>query len=332
MNDQQWNAERILETARSYQSSAVIVAAAELDLFSRLEEGSISAGELARTTKCDPRGMQVLLDALAALGLVLKDGPTYSLTPSAGAALSAKSPQTVLGMVRHQGSCLRKWAQLGRVVKTGARADQIPSVRGAEGDLESFIDAMHNISDPVADAVIAAVVPPAFKCVLDVGGASGTWTAAFLRACRTGRAILLDLPEVIDMAKRRLGTSGFSDRVNFATGDYLVDPMPRGADLAWLSAVVHQNSPAENRDLFRRVHDALEPGGRIAIRDIIMEEDRSKPPGGALFAVNMLVATDGGGTFTFNETRVWLEQAGFRDVSIARHDPGMHAIIVARKA
>jgi hypothetical protein len=124
---------------------------------------------------------------------------------------------------------------------------------------------------------------------------------------------------------------GLSDRVEYATADYTTGPLPKGADLAWLSAIVHQNSPEENQDLLRRVHAALAPGGRIAIRDIVMETDRSKPPAGALFAVNMLAATEAGGTFTFAETKQWLEAAGFQEVMFARKDPGMHAIIVARK-
>ena len=87
--------------------------------------------------------------------------------------------------------------------------------------------------------------------------------------------------------------------------------LPAGADLAWVSAIVHQNSRAQNRALFAKVFAALAPGGRIAIRDILMEEDRTRPVAGALFAVNMLVATEGGGTFTFAELREDLEAAGF---------------------
>jgi SAM-dependent methyltransferase len=332
MRQQDWTVDEILEMARAYQGAAVLIAAAELDFFTRLARRQLSALELAREAGCDTRGTQVLLDALTALGLARVSNGTYTLAGGLEESLAADGACTVLGMARHQGSCLRKWAQLAQVVKTGHSAQGIPSVRGADGDLESFIEAMHNISEPVADSVISAICPPGFKHLLDVGGATGTWTAAFLRACPSGRATLLDLPDVIEMARRRLGNSGAGGRINYVAADYTKDPLPKGADLAWLSAIVHQNSPGQNRDLFRRVHDALEPGGRVAIRDIVMEEDRSKPPGGALFAVNMLVATEGGGTFTFAETREWLEAAGFVNVTLARHDPGMHSIIVGYKA
>ena len=52
---------------------------------------------------------------------------------------------------------------------------------------------------------------------------------------------------------------------------------------------------------------------------------------GALFAVNMLVATEGGGTFTFAELREDLEAEGFIEAVMARADEAMNAVIVAKK-
>ena len=102
-------------------------------------------------------------------------------------------------------------------------------------------------------------------------------------------------------------------------------------DLAWVSAIVHQNSRAQNRALFTKVGAALVPGGRIAIRDILMEADRTQPVAGALFAVNMLAATEGGGTFTFAELREDLEAAGFTEVALLRQDAAMNSIVVGQK-
>jgi hypothetical protein len=133
------------------------------------------------------------------------------------------------------------------------------------------------------------------------------------------------------MARRRLKADGFLKRVTLAAGDYNNDELPPGVDLAWVSAIVHQNSREENRALFGRVFRALEPGGIAAIRDVLMETDRTQPAAGALFAVNMLVATEGGGTFTFDEVREDLESAGFVQAKVIRKDEGMNAIVVARK-
>ena len=107
--------------------------------------------------------------------------------------------------------------------------------------------------------------------------------------------------------------------------------MPIGCDLAWVSAIVHQNSRTQNRQLFRKIWRALRPGGRLAIRDFLMEESRIAPRAGALFAVNMLAHTAHGGTFTVAELRSDLAAAGFGAVKVARRDAGMSAVIVARK-
>ena len=111
----------------------------------------------------------------------------------------------------------------------------------------------------------------------------------------------------------------------------MVDSLPRGADLAWVSAIVHQNSRAQNRALFNKVFQALTLGGRIAIRDVLMERTRTRPAAGALFAVNMLVATEGGGTFTFAELQQDLAAAGFRQAGVQRRDEGMNSIVIATK-
>src|ERR1035438_10241133 len=177
----------------------------------------------------------------------------------------------------------------------------------------------------------AAALPLESTHLLDVGGASGTWTIAFLEANPSGTATIFDLPHVIPMARKRLRKLGLSGRVRAVAGDFYRDELPRGADLAWVSAIVHQNSREQNRRLFRKVFRALEPGGRIAIRDVVMEESRTAPVSGALFAVNMLVGTPGGGTFTFRELKEDLRRAGFAGVRLARRGEGNDSVLVARR-
>jgi hypothetical protein len=327
----QWTMDSILSFARDYQGAAVLVAAAELDVFSALVRGNNTAPELARTLNCDSRGMTVLLDALTALGLLEKQDDRYLLRDAARPLLTAKGEGTVLAMLQHQANCLRNWAQLASVVKSGRPAHKISSVLGEHGDQEAFIGAMHNISQPAADSVISAIHPLQFRHLLDVGGASGTWTMAFLRACPESRATLFDLPHVIPMARSRLASAGLVERVQLVPGSFYEDPLPSGADLVWVSAIVHQNSREQNRALFAKVLSALQPNGRIAIRDIIMELGRTKPVNGALFAINMLVATQGGSTFTFDELSDDLVFAGFQNPLIQRRDEGMNAILVATK-
>jgi SAM-dependent methyltransferase len=325
------NDDQLLALMRGFQVSCVLAAAADLDVFSTLQPEPLSAVEAAKRLECDVRGMTILLDALTGIGILVKSNARYSLASSAASLVVDDSPLSVAAMLRHQANCLRRWARLPWVVRSGQPAEVGSSVRGAQADQQSFIGAMHDVSNPLAESLIREINPGGVRCVLDVGGGSGTWTLAWLRAEPTARAILFDLPEVIPMARDRLSGCGMSDRVDLVAGDFYTDPLPNGADLVWLSAIIHQNSPAENRALYRRIAESLEPGGQLLIRDIVMDESHTEPLAGALFAVNMLVATAGGGTYTLAEIRADLHSAGFDNVRLIRADEGMHAIVAARR-
>lgn len=323
--------EALLAAMRGFQVPCVLAAAADLDLFNTLQAEPLSADETAIRLACDPRGMTILLDALAGIGFLTKTGSRYTLAPGVAPLVVDGAPPSVAAMLRHQANCLRRWAQLPWVVRSGRPAAAGTSVRGAEADQQAFIGAMHDIGHAVAGPLVREINPGGFRCVLDVGGGSGTWTLAWLEAEPAARAILFDLPEVIPLARERLTRYGAADRVELVAGDFYADPLPRGADLVWLSAIIHQNSPDENRTLYRRAAEVLEPGGRILIRDVVMEDSHSAPLAGALFAVNMLVATEGGGTYTLAEIRSDLQSAGFEDVQFVRRDEGMHAVVSARR-
>lgn len=324
--------DQLLAMMRGFQVSCVLAAGADLDLFNLLSTATLTADEAADRLSCDHRAMTVLLDALTSIGVLIKSDERFTVATSVAPLVIDDSPRSVASMLRHQATCLRRWARLPWVVQTGRPADAGSSVRGADADRESFIGAMHDVSNAVAEPLIREINPGGFRCVLDIGGGPGTWTLAWLRAEPASRAILFDLPQVIPIAGKRLNQSGVADRVDLVAGDFYVDPLPRGADLVWLSAIIHQNSPEQNRDLYRRIAEALQPGGRLLIRDVVMEESRTAPPAGALFAVNMLVATAGGGTYTLAEIREDLQSAGFEDIQLTRRDEGMHSVVSARRA
>jgi ubiquinone/menaquinone biosynthesis C-methylase UbiE len=190
---------------------------------------------------------------------------------------------------------------------------------------------MHDLGARISRGIVRDLQPLPFQHLLDVGGASGTWTVAFLETNRLGRATIFDLPHVIPLARHRLGVSGMAGRVRLVAGDFYRDELPKGADLAWVSAIVHQNSREQNLDFFRKVFRALEPGGRIAIRDTVMDRSRTAPRAGALFTVNMLVSTPKGGTFTFDELRADLRTAGFKRARLARRGEGNDSVVIATR-
>jgi predicted O-methyltransferase YrrM len=327
----QWSAEEVLQTAWSFQRASVLTAAADLNVFSALDGKPMTADALAGELGTDPRATTILLDALAALEFLIKQDDGYSVPEDLAELLSDKSEKNILPMVRHLANCLSRWSQLAKVTQSGQPAERCASIRGEAADQADFIGAMHNFSVPVAAEVVGRLKPLKFEHVLDIGGASGTWTMAFLDAVPEARATLFDLPDVVAMAEQRLSDAGLSDKVTLVPGDFYADDLPAGVDLAWLGAICHQNSRRQNRELFGKIHKALTDDGVIVIRDVVMDSSHTSPPGGALFAVNMLVATEGGSTYTFDEYREDLREAGFDDVTLVHRDEFMNSLIRARK-
>ena len=325
----------VLDMVRGFQPACIVIAAAELDAFTILSARPMAAATLARRIKGDVRAVTILLDALAAIGFLhkaVRAEPVYSVPKAVAEILAEGGSRCMLGMVRHLGNCLRGWSQLGAAVLSGKPARRRPSVLGADGDLASFIRAMHEISGPLAMPLVADLGKLKFTHVLDLGGASGTWTQAFLQLYPEACATIMDRPEVIPMAKRLMKKARLADRVRLFPGDFMKNTLPKGADLAWVSAIVHQNSRAQNRRLFAKVFSALEPGGLILIRDVVVDASRTRPEAGALFAVNMLVNTPGGGTFTFNELRDDLSIAGFSKIRFLRRGQAMDSVVCATKS
>jgi hypothetical protein len=322
---------RILEMMSGYRQACVIGAAAELDIWGRLGDKTLSAEVLAKLLDCDLRATAMLLDAVVALGLLEKSEGCYRVASEIRPLIIDDSAQTILPMVRHQMNILRSWSQLAWVAKSGVPGLHQASIRGSEADRAAFIAAMHSISQLFADGLVAQMGPPRFRHLLDVGGASGTWTLAFLRAVPGAKATIFDLPDAIHQAEERLKKSEFTARVALVSGDYYKDDLPTGCDFAWVSAIAHQHSRAHNRDLFVKVFKALEPRGQIAIRDIVMEPCRTRPREGALFAINMLVNTESGGTFTFEEFAEDLKAAGFVNPRMAVSVETMNSVVVADK-
>jgi len=324
--------EGILDMAAGFQEACVLGAAAELDVFSLMGDEALSVDQLADRLAADPRATAMLLDALAALRLLDKQDGRYRVPAELAPWLIENSPETTLPMLRHRMNILRGWSQLAWVVKAGIPGPRQASIRGPAGDRQAFVAAMHTVSGPNADDVVARMGPLKFRHVLDVGGASGTWTLALLRAVPGSRATIFDLPDAIGQAKARIAAGEFADRITLAAGDFYVDDLPGGADFAWVSAIVHQHSRRHNRELFAKVYAALQPGGMIGIRDVVMDASRTQPAFGALFAINMLVNTETGGTFTFEELAEDLQAAGFADPQLQVKDEGMNSVVVAVKA
>ena len=323
--------EEILRLAQNFMESRMLLSAAELNLFTILNPAPLSAQEVASRIGADPRALIVLLDALSAMGLLVKQSGTYQCVNAASTFLSEDAPNSVLPMILHVAHLWQRWSCLTAVIRgTPVSKDAAKSSRSPE-DLRAFIGAMDVIATPRAHEIVAAVNPGSSKTLLDVGGASGTYTIAFLKAVPEMKATLFDKPEVVEMARERLSKAGMLNRVNLVSGDFYQDEFPHGHDLVFVSAIIHQNSLEQNLDLFNKVFRSLNRKGRIIIRDHVMEPDRIHPKDGAIFAVNMLIGTLDGTTYTYEEIKTGLSQAGFTGIHLLKRGEHMDALIEAFK-
>lgn len=319
------------EEARGFMKSRVILTGAELDLFTRIDRRPSSAEEIAGALDLDLRATARVLDCLVAYGFLRKESDCYHLTGE-GAAFSSLHPETVLPMLLHMNGLWDRWSCLTDILRKNPVTPRRPGLEMGERDQKAFIGAMHVVGRGLSFEVARALDLSRFKCLLDVGGGSGTYVIAFLTENPGMRAVLFDLEETIPMARERLESEGFLDRVNLVAGDFYRDELPAGCDVALLSAIIHQNSPEENAELFGKIHRALEPGGILLIRDHIMDESRTSPPAGAVFAINMLVNTRAGDTYTYGEVKEALERVGFSAVDLVRTGVKMDSIVRAQKS
>jgi precorrin-6B methylase 2 len=320
-NDQtKWNQEAIMGLSRAFMESRVFLTGAELDLFTIAAAAPLTAEQIAGRIGADRRALTIVLDALAAMGLLIKQNGAYQTEPSAARLLAADSPESILPIIRHNVDLWETWSRL-----TG----KVAGTRTPGWSMRAFIGAMDVIARPLAARIVKLVDPAGARRLLDVGGGSGSYTLAFLEAAPQMRATIFDQPEVIEMARERMGAAGMLDRVALVAGDFLRDPLPAGHDLAFVSAIIHQNSSAENGEMFRKIFAALDPGGRIVVRDHVLSPDRTQPRSGALFAVNMLVGTEGGNSYTEAEIHDALTEAGFTGVRLIRPDTQMDGLVEA---
>jgi len=321
--------ESILGLSRRFMESRILLTAAELDLFTLLAKGPLASPEVSERLRISARGAAILLDALVPMGLLQKRDGRYACPAEVSAALSKDSSASVLPAVLLSVGGWRRWSELTEIVRAGGPQAR-PGLSAIDpNEVATFAGAMHAIAARLAPAVAAAVNPAGARRLLDIGAALGAYAQAFLEAAPGLRATLFDLPPVIEMARERFAGTDLARRMTFVGGDFYRDELPAGHDLALLSAIIHQNSREQNVELYRKAYRALVSGGRLVIRDHVMSPDHTRPAGGALFAVNMLVVTAGGSTYSIDEIREDLAAAGFERIALLRSGEQMDGLVEA---
>jgi len=289
----------LMETIRGFQESRLLLTAMELDILPAGGDGA-DAAAVAGAIGAEPRATAMLLNALAAMGVLAKQDGRFRCT-----AAARELGRERAGML-HMAHLWDTWSGLTGCVRTGHSDHSGP----AGGQVESFIAAMHARARPIAADAVRLIGHQGVRRLLDVGGGPATFAIAFAEAEPELRAEVLDLGPVLPIAEGHIRQAGLEGRVTVRQGDLKRDSFGAGHDLILLSAICHMLDEAENRDLLARCARALAPGGRVAIREFILDPDRAGPPTAALFALNMLVGTPRGNSYTEAEYRSWLEQAG----------------------
>jgi ubiquinone/menaquinone biosynthesis C-methylase UbiE len=326
----------LLDSTFAFAITSVLAAAIELDLCTAINRGADTIQKLAEATSSTQRGLRILLDALAGCGWLTKRGDRYALTPWAAQYLSKESSAYAGGIVFQSKMLRNQWDRLAEVVRTGKSWHAIEG-RDDRGEFFSeFVGSLYGMNAAAAEAVAGMLwksKPPVACEVLDIGAGSGVWSLAVARAVPHARVTVADWPAVVEKATKPFVTrENMGDRYQYLPGNFReVDFGNSKFDVAYLGHICHSEGAENTRTLFQRIYRALQPGGRLIIADMLPDEQRSKATFALLFAVNMLVNTDAGDTFTLAEYRQWLKNAGFRTVE-TWDVPAPSPIIVATKA
>lgn len=327
----QWTIEKLLALGGGFMESRIYLTAVELGLFPFINQEGVTSQQVVDHFKTDPRATRILLDALSAIKLLIKEGDLYRLEPSTTQFLSDTTKETVLPMAAHSAVMFKKWSGLTEVLQTGKPTILKLDESQTQANMHSFINAMHVLGRKMSREIAQVVDTSSSHRLLDVGGASGSYTIAFLEANPNMTATLFDRKGVIPLAEELLGKLGLLPRVTLCEGDFYQDELPGGHDLALLSAIIHQNSREQNVALYRKVYGALVSGGRILIRDYVLAPSRTEPRLGATFAINMLVSTEGGDCYTLEEISEDLVCAGFGSVRFIKQGSKMDGLVDARR-
>jgi demethylspheroidene O-methyltransferase len=145
------------------------------------------------------------------------------------------------------------------------------------------------------------------------------------------RLELFDLPPVARLAQVNMERQGLSQQIQTTGGSFLVDELPRGADLVTLIRIAHDHPDHDVLRVLRAIHRALPPGGTLLLAEPMAHDDVSQAQGDAYFHFYLL-AMGSGRLRSRHELRNLMEQAGFCLVEALPTQIPLHAqILIGRK-
>ncbi len=327
-----WNPAALLKLSGSYWETCALHAGVKLELFTPLAARPHTAAELAEELGVAERGLAMLLDALAAMQLLDKQGENYAVTGFAADFLDRNAPHYLGHIILHHHHLVESWSRLDEAVREGGPVRNRVSHEPTAAERESFLLGMFNLAMLIAPKVAAQVDLVGRRRLLDLGGGPGTYAIHFCLQNPQLQATIYDLPTTQPFAAATLQRFAMTDRINFAAGDFLAGTLPGGFDVAWLSHVLHGEGPSDCSKLLANAFAALEPGGQLLVQEFILDETRAAPLFPALFSLNMLLGTPQGQAYSEPELAALLQQVGLSQIErLAIELPNGAGIMAGRK-
>jgi ubiquinone/menaquinone biosynthesis C-methylase UbiE len=327
--------ERLMQLSFAYAPPLIISAAVSNKVFDSLENGAKTSEQVAEETGASARALRIVMNALVGLGLLEKDRQgKYSLTPESAAFLLTKNPGTHAGFFGTIApNLISRWLRLSDIVREGRPTVAVnQETEGTEFFsqlVENIIPLSYPPAQKLADHLKLAKARNEVR-VLDIGAGSGIWGIALTQKSPQVRVAAVDWAGMIPTTKRITQRFGVGDRFNYIEGDMLEANFGSGYDIAILGHILHSEGEDRSRQLLKKTFRALKSGGTIAIAEWLVNDDRTQPLPSLMFAVQMLVNTEKGDTFSFNEIKKWLEEVGFKKVR-KLDAPGPSPLVLATK-
>ena len=307
--------ERLERVVSGYRDAMILTAALKTHILESLGTTARTPADVATELNLDPRAVDILLHALAASGILIKNGDTFQIDPGAQPYLLADSPETMVSILGHNQGMMRSWLQLPTVLETGEPA---PRPKTSPEMMRDFICGMENVSRRSSQEVVQKVDLAGSRRLLDLGGGPATAAITFCRAHENLQAVVFDLPGPVGIAEEQIAAAGLGERITTVAGDFHTDDYGTGFDVAYISNIIHMIGPEETRAVFARTRACLNPGGRILVKDFYLDDNRLEPAFAAQFSVNMLAATENGKSYTLTETLDLLRETGFGELSMVK--------------
>jgi len=316
----------------------VATVADEVGTFRVLGDGPLTSGELATELKVDERALTIHLSALASSGLLEKRDGKWTATPAARTWLHPEAQGYWGGFLLRFRQTNPLHAQLLETLRTGQRPANVVSggpewERGtmSQETAERIAKFMHAHSMAPARGAATQRVFGEIGSLMDIGCGSGVYGIELARANPSLEVTLMDLKEMCAEAAKFVSAADLGERVTTAPVNMFEQEWPAGHDAHFFANVFHDWSEETNAILARKSFEALAPGGRIFLSEILMDDDGAGPWHAAAFSLLMLLGTLGK-QYSLPEFREILEGAGFTNVQAVRTGGGYYSLVSAVKA